>query len=506
MYFLFHRDIELACDESVVRQLGDEAKSPYSRMLIDLEAAKSGFLPFCSGFSENAMEERITAIMKTKKNSLFAIFFAAALVAGVTAVFATSAAGAGEKDAVRGTDFTDEEIEKLLDLRFEGYEDLRVSEFQNRAWELTDTEEYRDLLERFSQNTALYEQRDQNAAASFYFYTLEPLTAERWRTRDFAGGVTAGDPGVSDQATLEYVFSLTILNADALTVGEYDAARLGVENGLQTALQGKTEEQLRNEAWMQEALRAGIEELAAQWSSDRLRVSVEYAYTPLSEWDGGGSGEGSVRQERESRLYPAGTREDYRSLLALKTPDYRERSVADFNLELLEWANEDYERMERINGDIGEGNFSVDLSGGERSFVTLTARLSGAENGKYVQSNYTGRKEEDPCFNQTLPSKTAEENGQGAWCELFYQFSYHIPDKKTLTVGERDDCVSRMLSEIQDFWNGTDLDEMLSMTEEDVIGKLRETAAAYSGGGITITVREDSVSFEKMDERNTGRE
>ena len=59
-----------------------------------------------------------------------------------------------------------------------------------------------------------------------------------------------------------------------------------------------------------------------------------------------------------------------------------------------------------------------------------------------------------------------------------------------------------MMSKIQDFWNRTDIEEMLSMTEDDIVSKLKEIAAEYSNANITIIIREDSVSFEKMDERN----
>ena len=520
MYLLFNRDIELACDESVIRQLGEKSKSAYSLMLIDMEAAKSGLLPFCNSFSKNAIEERITAVMKTKKNSLFAICIAAVLIVGVTTAFATSAAGMGETDAIPDTDFSDsadfsdssdfadfadfseEEFDKLLALRFDGYEDMSVSEFQNKVWELTDTEEYRDLLERFSQNTALYEQKDRNEIASFLFYTLEPLTAEKWQTRDFGGGIASDHPGASDNAMLEFVFSLTIQNADTLTVGEYNAARLGVADGLRNIMQDKTKEQLQNHSFMQEAIDAEIEELNEQWNTDKLRISVEYSFLPLSELDAGEGRQENVQQGQEHREYPNGTEEDYRSLLDLKTADYQSRSVADFNMDLLEWANESYERMERINIDTAQQDFSVNLDSDELSFVAITAWLSGVENGKYVQSINTGRKEEDPILNQYLPSKTAEENGYGAWCDLFYPFSYHIADKKTLTVGERDACISNMISEIQDFWNGTDIDEMLGMTEGDIVGRLKEIAAEYSNDDITIIIQEDSVSFEKMDERD----
>ena len=503
MYILLNRDIELACDESVIRQFGEKSKSAYSLMLINMEATKSGLLPFCNNFSKNAIEERITAVMKIRKTSLFAICIAAILIVGVTTIFATSAAESSrERNTIHDTDFSDEEFDKLLALQFDGYEDMSVSEFRNKVWKLTDTEEYRNLLEKFSQNTTLYEQKDSNETASFLFYTLEPLTAEKWQTRDFGGGIATDYPGASDNAMLEFVFSLTIQNADTLTVGEYNAARLGVTNGLKNILQGKTKEQLQNDSFMQEAIHAEIEKLNEQWNTDKLQISVDYSYIPLSEPDTGRGGQETIEEEQERREYPNGTEEDYRSLLDLKTADYQSRSVADFNMDLLEWANESYERMERINVDTAQQDFSVNLDSDELSFVALTTWLSGVENGKYVQSINTGRKEEDPIHNQYLPSKTAEENGYGAWCDLFYQFSYHISDKKTLTVGERDYCIGNMMSEIQDFWNKTDIEEMLSMTKDDIVSKLKEIAAEYSNDNITITIYEDSVSFEKMDERN----
>lgn len=91
MYILFNRDIELACDESVINMLGENSKSAYSLMLIRMEAKKSGLLPLCNSFSKNAIEERITAIMKTKKTTIFALTAACLLVCGSASVFATSA-------------------------------------------------------------------------------------------------------------------------------------------------------------------------------------------------------------------------------------------------------------------------------------------------------------------------------------------------------------------------------------------------------------------------------
>lgn len=91
MYSLFQRDIELACDESVVHQFGEASKSTYAHMLIDMEARKSGFMPLCNSFSKNAIEERIIAIMKNKKTSVISALAAVILIVSITTVFATSA-------------------------------------------------------------------------------------------------------------------------------------------------------------------------------------------------------------------------------------------------------------------------------------------------------------------------------------------------------------------------------------------------------------------------------
>lgn len=103
MYVLANRDLELACDESVLRRLGRETRAEYAMTLIRMAEAegKNGPAPLCSGFGKSAVEERITAIMKMKKTSLAALLVAAGLVVGVTTVFATSAATADKEELDR---------------------------------------------------------------------------------------------------------------------------------------------------------------------------------------------------------------------------------------------------------------------------------------------------------------------------------------------------------------------------------------------------------------------
>lgn len=69
MYILFNRDIELYCDESVVRQFGDDSKVSYAKALITMEEKRRGLPSLGNNFSKNAIEKRITAIMKTRKRT-----------------------------------------------------------------------------------------------------------------------------------------------------------------------------------------------------------------------------------------------------------------------------------------------------------------------------------------------------------------------------------------------------------------------------------------------------
>ncbi len=91
MYILANRDIELSCDETVVHHFGEGKRADYAKVLVSMEETKGMAAPLYNSFSKNAIEERIVAIMKTKKRS--AVSFAAALmiVAATATAFATSA-------------------------------------------------------------------------------------------------------------------------------------------------------------------------------------------------------------------------------------------------------------------------------------------------------------------------------------------------------------------------------------------------------------------------------
>lgn len=90
MYALASRDIELSCDEAVIRRFGTDARAGYARALIAMEERRTlSALTF--GFGKKPTEERIIEIMKTKNRSAWSLALAALLVAALTACAVASA-------------------------------------------------------------------------------------------------------------------------------------------------------------------------------------------------------------------------------------------------------------------------------------------------------------------------------------------------------------------------------------------------------------------------------
>lgn len=87
MYFLANRDIELSCDEAVIRRFEDGKKKDYALALLNYEE-KRMFSPTVTGFGGNAVKERMKAIMKLNKTTVFGVAMSVILVAGTTTVFA----------------------------------------------------------------------------------------------------------------------------------------------------------------------------------------------------------------------------------------------------------------------------------------------------------------------------------------------------------------------------------------------------------------------------------
>ena len=98
MYVLANRDMELSCDAWVIRMMGAKNRSSYALMLIKMEERRSEMSALCSYFGKLAISERIEAIMKFRKTSIWACALALVLVVGATTVFAASSGAWQELD------------------------------------------------------------------------------------------------------------------------------------------------------------------------------------------------------------------------------------------------------------------------------------------------------------------------------------------------------------------------------------------------------------------------
>lgn len=342
MYLLANRDLELSCDEAVVQHFGETSRSAYARALIRMEETKSGFAPLCSRFSKNTAEERITAIMKTKKNTIYKtaaaciLFISVIFVSAIssdTAKSATAASATGhateKKDSssdsndtdvshknalsalkssdadsrdsslaimntnsaitdcrklspIPDTDFTDTEYQKLIDLCFSNLRSMTVAEYRKKIWDIIDTEKYIDLLNRFSTDETLYDIKDSNPTAGFLFYILEPLTAEKWKSFNSGGYALRTCDHATDDAILEYSTRLTIKNAKKLTVGEYSDTRVRIQNAVEEFLLEIPLDKLQDEAWMKSAIQSQIPHFENDFCPKTMSVKVtDWFYSPL---------------------------------------------------------------------------------------------------------------------------------------------------------------------------------------------------------------------------------
>ena len=90
MVGLANRDMELACDQAVVRRFGPEARADYARTLLRFETGGGLAFPFASQFGRSALKERISALVRRKKVSLLVSGLVLLLAAGGVLFWALS--------------------------------------------------------------------------------------------------------------------------------------------------------------------------------------------------------------------------------------------------------------------------------------------------------------------------------------------------------------------------------------------------------------------------------
>lgn len=89
-YVLLCRDIELACDEKVIKELGNEQRADYMQALVACSVNRRMIAACPLAFGEAGVKERVKSVMNYKKPAFWVIIIAVIICVGVAACFLTN--------------------------------------------------------------------------------------------------------------------------------------------------------------------------------------------------------------------------------------------------------------------------------------------------------------------------------------------------------------------------------------------------------------------------------
>lgn len=276
MYILANRDLELSCDEAVLRLYGPKSRTGYALALVSMEEQRSAYAPLANCFCRSALKERITAVMKFHKKSAISLSAAVVLLGILITFFATSApvggAAGGEPQSAETTnqlngsagdsgaarDIAMETVEESVydsvygrepsytkaqyndlmeDIKLDGYEEMPIAEFNRKIYALLSSDHVEERM-LFEQILASVPADDPDAAylcntvqASLEEYTarMEEVFSGKQNDPEFYGSASTkvekdvfGDKVVTGNHYISYEFTYRILDQNKLTVGERD--------------------------------------------------------------------------------------------------------------------------------------------------------------------------------------------------------------------------------------------------------------------------------------------
>lgn len=99
-YILLCRDVELACDERVIKDLSAEEKKAYSNTLLECSLPQKWITACPLAFGETGVKQRIKAVLHYKKPTLWILTIALTLCALLAVCFLTNPAGPWKTDEV----------------------------------------------------------------------------------------------------------------------------------------------------------------------------------------------------------------------------------------------------------------------------------------------------------------------------------------------------------------------------------------------------------------------
>ena len=89
-YVLLCRDIELACDEKVIKELGNEQRGDYTQALVACSVNRCMIAACPLAFGEVSVKERVKSVMNYKKPAFWVIIISVIVCVGVAVCFLTN--------------------------------------------------------------------------------------------------------------------------------------------------------------------------------------------------------------------------------------------------------------------------------------------------------------------------------------------------------------------------------------------------------------------------------
>lgn len=497
VYAMYRRadiDMEFACDEAVLRAVGLGQSRRYGETILSAACAGSGCMTALSTHFQTGkknLANRIRNIMHTQKRRFGAIIVTAcmgvSLLGGMMIGFATEEADAGtfSPDAAVTSLYG-----KLWDLRPDGYRDMTISEFRDAVFQKMNEDEMTYLALYDLYDEGIHQMRYTDDGASFLYNTLFALTAEKWETARFPNHVVI--PG-TDIPPVEYEITSQVLDPEAVTVGEFEAATVGIMDDVEALVLANQQDGIVDE----EAVGKGIKALAEAHSTNALEVSfLKVFIVPAdihiaTQIDEAIHTEDDPNESIELDISPA-TQADYDLVLALKTPDYEQMTVQAFKERVQDAFRDEKtpisEAYQRILSDVARGSYPETLSSDDLNFLQIflestirdyvseyKTQRTGEAGYPYYQGYYFGRL------------------GMASSASIQYDFEYEFLKPAEMTTGERDARLMQVIGGMEDYlyeseengWTGGKIEmdatlEDLCLEASDALMDFRPLKTYYS--------------------------
>lgn len=123
-YILLCRDIELACDEKVIKELGNEQRADYTQALVACSVNRRMIAACPLAFGEVGVKERVKSIMNYRKPTFWIIVIAVVVCTVVAVCFLTNPT-APREFSMTGNNLSDLDVDTILEhiQKIEGQDD-----------------------------------------------------------------------------------------------------------------------------------------------------------------------------------------------------------------------------------------------------------------------------------------------------------------------------------------------------------------------------------------------